>query len=115
MNIQKLKRTTMDMYFTTTNRNALVLNYKGFQYTLKREHKDSYEWRCRTRPCTTSLPLSRDSKSIIREPDVYTIKKEQITEDINAQLRTLINDHNIDEITDLAILCGKTVKTKPIK
>ncbi|CAF4332865.1 unnamed protein product [Rotaria socialis] len=60
------------MYFTTTNRNALVLNYKGFQYTLKREHKDNNEWRCRTRPCTTSLSLSHDSKSIIREPDVHT-------------------------------------------
>ena len=64
VNIQKLKRTTMDMYFTTTNRNALVLNYKGFQYTLKREHKDSNEWRCRTRPCTTSLSLSFMWKNI---------------------------------------------------
>ncbi|CAF4142404.1 unnamed protein product [Rotaria magnacalcarata] len=27
----------------------------------KREHKDSNEWRCRTRPCTTSLSLNRDS------------------------------------------------------
>ncbi|CAF2040891.1 unnamed protein product [Rotaria magnacalcarata] len=61
----------MDMYFTTTIRNALVLNYKGFQYTLKREHKDSNEWRRRTRPCTTSLSLCRDNKSILREPGVH--------------------------------------------
>ncbi|CAF4355042.1 unnamed protein product [Rotaria magnacalcarata] len=59
------------MYFTTTIRNALVLNYKGFQYTLKREHKDSNEWRRRTRPCTTSLSLCRDNKSILREPGVH--------------------------------------------
>ncbi|CAF1997537.1 unnamed protein product [Rotaria magnacalcarata] len=61
----------MDMYFATTIRNALVLNYKGFQYTLKREHKDSNEWRRRTRPCTTSLSLCRDNKSILREPGVH--------------------------------------------
>ena len=48
------------MYFTTTNCNALVLNFKGFQYTLKRKHKDSNEWRCRARPRTTSLSLCHE-------------------------------------------------------
>ena len=60
------------MYFTTTNRNALVLNFKGFQYTLKRKHKDSNQWRCRARPCTTSLSLCHEKKSIIRELGVHT-------------------------------------------
>ena len=40
--------------------------------TLKRKHKDSNEWRCRARPCTTSLSLCHENKSIIREPDVHT-------------------------------------------
>ena len=60
------------MYFTTTNRNALGLNFKGLQYTLKQKRKDSNEWRSRARPCTTSLSLYHENKSIIREPDVHT-------------------------------------------
>ena len=60
------------MYFTTTNLNASVLNFKAFQYTLKRKHKDSNEWRCRARPCTTSLSLYHENKSIIRESGVHT-------------------------------------------
>lgn len=56
------------MEFTSTNRDALVLNYEGYQYTLKRANKNSNEWRCRSRPCTTSLSLCRDNKSIIRPP-----------------------------------------------
>ena len=72
VNIQEFKRAGMTMYFTTTNRNALVLNFKGFQYTLKRKHKESNEWRCRARPCTTSLSLCHENKSIIREPGVHT-------------------------------------------
>ena len=72
VNIQEFKRAEMTMYFTTTNRNALVLNFKGFQYTVKRKHKDSNEWRCRATPCTTSLSLCHENKSIIREPGVHT-------------------------------------------
>ena len=60
------------MEFTTTNRDALVLNYEGYQYTLKRENKNSNEWRCRSRPCTSSLSLCRDNKSIIRPPGTHT-------------------------------------------
>ena len=60
------------MEFTTTNRDALVLNYEGYQYTLKRENKNSNEWRCRSRPCTSSLSLCRDNKSIIRLPGTHT-------------------------------------------
>jgi len=60
------------MEFTTTNRDALVLNYENYQYTLKRENKNSNEWRCRSRPCTTSLSLCRDNKSIIRPPGTHT-------------------------------------------
>ncbi|CAF4434315.1 unnamed protein product [Rotaria socialis] len=59
------------MQFTTTSRSALVLNYQGFQCTNKREYKNSNEWRCRARPCTTSLSLCRDNKLIIREPGVH--------------------------------------------
>ncbi|CAF2563274.1 unnamed protein product [Rotaria sp. Silwood2] len=58
--------------FTTTNRNALVLHYQGYQYTFKRKYKNTNEWRCRRRPCTTSISLCRDNKSIIREPDQHT-------------------------------------------
>ena len=72
VNIQEFKRARMTMYFTTTNRNALVLNFKGFQYTLKRKHKDSNEWRCRARPYTTSLSLCHENKSITRELGVHT-------------------------------------------
>ena len=60
------------MEFTTTNRDALVLNYEGHQYTLKRENKNSNEWRCRSRPCTTSLSLCRDNKTIVRPPSSHT-------------------------------------------
>ncbi|CAF4325392.1 unnamed protein product [Rotaria socialis] len=59
------------MQFTTTNRGALVLNYQGFQYTIKREYTKNNEWHCRARPRTTSLSLCRDNKSIIREPGVH--------------------------------------------
>ena len=60
------------MEFTTTNRDALVLNYEDYQYTLKRENKNSNEWRCRSRPCTSSLSLCRDNKSIMRPPGTHT-------------------------------------------
>ena len=62
----------MTIYFTTANCNVLVLNFKGFQYTLKRKYKDSNDWRCRARPCTTSLSLCHENKAIIREPGVHT-------------------------------------------
>ncbi|CAM2724926.1 unnamed protein product [Rotaria socialis] len=58
--------------FTTTNRNALVLNYQGYQYTIKRQYKETNEWRCRQRPCTTSLSLCRANISMIREPSHHT-------------------------------------------
>ena len=58
--------------FTTTNRNTHVLNYQGHQYTIKRKYKNTNEWRCRRRPCTTSLSLCRDNRSIIREPGQHT-------------------------------------------
>jgi hypothetical protein len=60
------------MNFTTSHRNELVLNYQGFQYTKKREYKHSNEWRCRARPCTTTLSIRRDDNSIIREPAPHT-------------------------------------------
>ncbi|CAF3094502.1 unnamed protein product [Rotaria socialis] len=58
--------------FTTTNRNALVLNYQGYQCTIKRQYKDKNEWRCRQRPCTTSLSLCRANISMTREPSHHT-------------------------------------------
>ncbi|CAF2164513.1 unnamed protein product [Rotaria magnacalcarata] len=61
----------ISMQFTTTSRSAPVINYQGFQYTSKQEYKISSEWRCRARPCATSLSLCRDNKSIILEPDVH--------------------------------------------
>ena len=72
--VTKLHQKPLHMYFTTTNRNALVLNFRSFQYTLKRKHKDSNERRCRTRSCTTSLSLCHENKLIIREPDVHTCR-----------------------------------------
>lgn len=44
-------------------------------------------------------------------------KRKQKTEDSNAQLTTLLNNHKRGGIKDLelAILCGKTVKTKMVK
>ncbi|CAF4431548.1 unnamed protein product [Rotaria sp. Silwood2] len=58
--------------FTTTNRNAPVLHYQGYQYTIKRNYKTTSEWRCRRRPCTASLSLSLGKDSIIREPGDHT-------------------------------------------
>lgn len=58
--------------FTTSNRKALVLYYQGYQYTIKRKYKNTNEWRCRRRPCTTSLSLCQGNKLIIREPDENT-------------------------------------------
>ena len=48
---------------------------------------------------------------------VHPIKRKQITEDVNALLRVLLNNHGIGEITDLerAILCGRTVKIRLVK
>jgi len=60
------------MEFTTTNRCALVLHYEGYEFTLKREYKTTNEWRCRRRPCTTSISLCRENKSVIRQPVVHT-------------------------------------------
>ena len=60
------------MHFTTTLRNELVLNYGGYQYTEKRKTKHSNEWRCRARPCTTSLSVRRADNSIVREPGAHT-------------------------------------------
>jgi hypothetical protein len=58
--------------FTTTQRNEQVLNYGGYQYTSKRQSKHSIEWRCRARPCTTSLSIRREDNSIVREPGAHT-------------------------------------------
>ena len=58
--------------FTTTNRNTHVLNYQGHQYTIKRKYKNTNEWRCRRKPCTTSVSLCQDNRSIIREPGQHT-------------------------------------------
>ena len=60
------------MYFTTTHRNELVLNYKGYQCTTKRAYVYSHEWRCRARPCATSLSVRHSDSSILREPSVHT-------------------------------------------
>ncbi|CAF5022869.1 unnamed protein product, partial [Rotaria magnacalcarata] len=43
-----------------------------YQYTIKREYKIMNEWRCRRRPCTTSLSLCRNNISVIREPGHHT-------------------------------------------
>ena len=54
---------------------------------------------------------------LAEQSKVHPIKRKQITEDVNAQLRVLLNDHGIGEITDLelAILCGRTVKIRLVK
>ncbi|CAF2853838.1 unnamed protein product [Rotaria sp. Silwood2] len=48
-----------------------VLNYNGFQYTLKRERSTAVEWRCRSRKCTSTLSLSRDNTLVAREPSQH--------------------------------------------
>ena len=57
--------------FTSTERTDKVLNYNGFQYTLKRERKTAVEWRCRLRNCKSTLSLSRDNTVIAREPNEH--------------------------------------------
>ena len=54
---------------------------------------------------------------LAEQSKIYSIKRKQITEYVNAQLRVLLNDHGIGEITDLelAILCGRTVKIRLVK
>ena len=56
-------------------------------------------------------------RHLVEQSKVHPIKRKQITGDINAQLRVLLNDYGIGEITDLelAILCGRTVKIRLIK
>ncbi len=46
--------------------------YTDYQYTIKREYKNTNEWRCRRRPCTISLSLCRNNISVIREPGDHT-------------------------------------------
>lgn len=59
--------------FTSTERTGKILNYNGFQYTLKRERKTVVEWRCRSRNCTSTLSLSRDNSVIAREPNKHIL------------------------------------------
>ena len=59
--------------FTPTERTGKVLNYNGFQYTLKRERKTVVEWRCRSRNCTSTLSLSRDNTAIARQPNQHIL------------------------------------------
>ena len=56
-------------------------------------------------------------RHLAEQSKVHPIKRKQITEDVNAQLRVLLNDHGIGEITDLelAILCGRTAKIRLVK
>jgi len=61
-----------NMQFTTTIRDELVLSYNGYQYTKKRSYVYNTEWRCRTRPCTTTLSLRRSDNSIHRGPGVHS-------------------------------------------
>ena len=43
-------------------------NYSDFEYTAKRINKTSVEWRCRNRNCSSTLSLSLDNSSVLREP-----------------------------------------------
>ena len=56
-------------------------------------------------------------RHLVEQSKVHPFERKQITEDINAQLRVLLNDHGIGEITDLelAVLCGRTVKIRLVK
>ena len=56
-------------------------------------------------------------RHLAEQSKVHPIKRKQITEDVNAQLRVLRNDHGIGEITDFerAILCGRRVKIRLVK
>ena len=58
--------------FTTTKRNQQVLNYLNFQYTVKGINKTSVEWRCRNRSCSSTLSLSLDNSSVLREPCAHS-------------------------------------------
>ena len=60
------------IYFTTTHRNELVLNCKGYQYTKERAYGHSNERHCRAPSCTTSLSVRRSDHSILREPSVHS-------------------------------------------
>ena len=56
-------------------------------------------------------------RHLAEQSKVHPIKRKQITEDVNAQLRVPLNDHGIGENTDLelAILCGRTVEIRLVK
>ena len=56
-------------------------------------------------------------RHLTEQSKVHPIKRKQITEDVNAQLRVLLNDHGRSKITDLelAILCARTVKIRLVK
>jgi hypothetical protein len=59
------------LLFTSTERSGKILNYDGFQYTLKRERKTVVEWRCRSRNCSSTLSLSRDNTVVARQPSEH--------------------------------------------
>ena len=56
-------------------------------------------------------------RHLAEQSKVHPIKRKQITKDVNAQLRVLLNDDGIGEITDLELanLCRRTVKIRLIK
>ena len=56
-------------------------------------------------------------RHLAEQSKVHSIKRKQTTEDVNAQLRVLLNDRGVGEIMDLEleILCGRTVKIKLVK
>ena len=59
------------LHFTSTDRSEKMLNYNGFQYTLKRERQTVVEWRCRSRNCSSTLSLSRDNTIVVHEPNEH--------------------------------------------
>ena len=57
--------------FTLSERGGDILNYNGHQYSKKRVHKTSQEWRCRDRKCSSTLSLCTLGTSILREPSLH--------------------------------------------
>jgi hypothetical protein len=49
------------LHFTSLKRNRAILNYNGYQYTMKRAGVNRNVWRCRQRSCSSTLSLLQQS------------------------------------------------------
>ncbi|CAF1582006.1 unnamed protein product [Didymodactylos carnosus] len=92
------------LHFTVTEKGNPVLNYKCYQNTKKRENKKSNQWRCRDRNRSSTISLCSQDLSIIKNEATHTC-----AQDTNK----FISICWYSGYVQLAIKCGRAVKTNP--